>query len=265
MKFCLICKETKSLEEFYLSNRGKFGRSSYCKLCSNLKGKLVRQKNKEKTIEYEKSPQRKEQYLVRKYGITLDFYTNLLIEQKEVCCICQLANSKVQKALSVDHNHITKKVRGLLCDRCNKLIGFAKDLPKIICKAIAYLEGEGHPEIAKLNLGCLPRRNSLKTGKQVTHNIVINTKDPLYNRKRWLRYNWALTLEQYIHFLELQGNNCAICNTTNNNNNSLSIDHNHTTNKIRGLLCISCNRLLGYAEENISLLTKTINYLEEKN
>jgi len=45
----------------------------------------------------------------------------------------------------------------------------------------------------------------------------------------------------------------------------LSVDHNHKTGKIRGLLCTKCNTALGIMEENKELMLKLINYLMESN
>lgn len=53
----------------------------------------------------------------RKYGITVEEYDYLLLEQEGRCCICDREGKK--KQLSVDHNHKTGRVRGLVCTRCN--------------------------------------------------------------------------------------------------------------------------------------------------
>lgn len=58
--------------------------------------------------------QRDRQYK-RLYGISLDFYNNLLLLQNYQCAICCRSGFK----LEVDHDHETNVVRGLLCRRCN--------------------------------------------------------------------------------------------------------------------------------------------------
>ena len=73
-----------------------------------------------------------------KYGITYAEYNLMLRKQHYKCKICKIPEGK--KALSVDHNHITGKVRGLLCNNCNSLLGYAKDNPIILQLAIDYLE-----------------------------------------------------------------------------------------------------------------------------
>jgi hypothetical protein len=54
-----------------------------------------------------------------------------------------------------------------------------------------------------------------------------------------------------------QGGKCAICQRPS----KLCLDHSHTTNEVRGLLCRSCNRLLGRINDNVELLEKTVQYL----
>lgn len=57
-----------------------------------------------------------------------------------------------------------------------------------------------------------------------------------------------------------QDNKCAICGLSDERH--LSIDHNHSTGKVRALLCNSCNTAIGHAREDTSLLNKMIEYLE---
>lgn len=61
--------------------------------------------------------------------------------------------------------------------------------------------------------------------------------------------------------LELQGGVCAICGTTNPGDRGWNIDHCHSSKDIRGMLCRSCNLMLGFARDNISTLSKAISYL----
>ena len=59
--------------------------------------------------------------------------------------------------------------------------------------------------------------------------------------------------------------NCEICGASPKDGKRLCIDHNHTTGKLRGLLCDKCNTGLGMYKENITLLKKAITYLERTN
>jgi hypothetical protein len=79
----------------------------------------------------------------KKYGIDFAEYQRMLIAQKGVCAICEQPETKLQngsiRMLSVDHNHKTGAVRGLLCANCNMAIGYACDDVSILQKAIGYL------------------------------------------------------------------------------------------------------------------------------
>jgi hypothetical protein len=63
--------------------------------------------------------------------------------------------------------------------------------------------------------------------------------------------------------LNKQNNVCGICGGVNKNGKSLHIDHDHKTNIVRGLLCNTCNRSIGYAKDSIDILHKAISYLKE--
>lgn len=89
---------------------------------------------------YTKNPDRfANARLMHEYGISLDKYNELFQIQKGLCAICD-SSCKSGKRLSVDHNHDTGEVRGLLCRICNTAIGFFGDDIKKLRKAIAYIE-----------------------------------------------------------------------------------------------------------------------------
>lgn len=81
----------------------------------------------------------------RRYGITLADYNEMLAVQKGLCLICtepetaKFKDGRI-KRLSVDHDHKTGKVRGLLCNPCNRGIGYLRDSLPIIKGALNYLE-----------------------------------------------------------------------------------------------------------------------------
>lgn len=77
--------------------------------------------------------------LKNNYGITLEEYDNMLVEQNGVCAICFKENNG--RLLVVDHNHITGNVRGLLCDACNSGIGTLKtdEGIQLLINAIEYI------------------------------------------------------------------------------------------------------------------------------
>lgn len=65
----------------------------------------------------------------------------MVAAQNGVCAICGNGEtSKRQRSLSVDHDHETGAVRGLLCNRCNPMLGYARDDIAILQAAISYLQ-----------------------------------------------------------------------------------------------------------------------------
>lgn len=80
-----------------------------------------------------------------KYDLTLEEYKSMFEKQCGVCAICGSAETVIDKqtgkihTLCVDHCHKTGKVRGLLCHKCNSLLGYANDNVNILQKAQEYL------------------------------------------------------------------------------------------------------------------------------
>jgi len=133
MKICSKCKIEKSLDEYHKRANRPCGVRSQCKKCY---------------LEYPKKLKRRDNYmrnydLNKQYGIDIDEY-NLMFENQKGCCkICNKhiseLNSKHKKNLCVDHNHETGKVRGLLCDKCNRGLGLFCDDENLLYKAMEYL------------------------------------------------------------------------------------------------------------------------------
>lgn len=78
--------------------------------------------------------------LKEKYGITEIEYKEILARQGYGCKIC--GNKPRKRPLAVDHDHVTGRIRGLLCTRCNLMLGYAKDNIKTLEAGIIYLRGE---------------------------------------------------------------------------------------------------------------------------
>lgn len=84
--------------------------------------------------------------LAEKYGLTPGDVDRMLAEQGGVCAICQGSATSVNGAsgktvdFCVDHCHVTKKVRGMLCSGCNRGIGLLQDNPELLLRAAAYLQ-----------------------------------------------------------------------------------------------------------------------------
>jgi len=128
-KKCNRCNEVLPVTEFYIKHDVKHNKhyrfNSPCKFCANIA----------RNIDYHKAYQRK-----LKYNLTSEEYELKLIEQNYSCGICNIHRDDYSKDFSVDHCHKTGKVRSLLCNNCNSGLGFFKDSPSIMKKAITYLD-----------------------------------------------------------------------------------------------------------------------------
>jgi len=82
-------------------------------------------------------------------------------------------------------------------------------------------------------------------------------------RDQKLRYKYSITEKELQALIESQGNKCKICDTpfSENFSDRMNIDHDHTTGKLRGLLCHKCNTGLGLFKDDISRLHSAIDYL----
>ena len=145
-KLCPNCKEDLPTSSFNKSNR-RDGFQTYCRACHNkmqrekynsdpmakIKRQIRAGRRKEKNPEADKRAE-----LKRLYGITLEDYVAMFVSQGEVCAICK-EKCPTKKSLSVDHDHNTGRVRGLLCNRCNRALGMFKDNPILLKRAASYL------------------------------------------------------------------------------------------------------------------------------
>lgn len=86
------------------------------------------------------------------------------------------------------------------------------------------------------------------------------------HRGRSLKNLYGMTEVDYDNMLERCGHKCEICGKPHKKEKMkcLHIDHCHKTGKVRGLLCNSCNRGMGWLGDDKSRLQKAINYLNEK-
>lgn len=114
-KRCSTCKETKNLSEFHNNKAQTFGKHSTCKKCLKIIG-----------------PAHMRNYFMRiKYNLTIEKYDQLFENQNGVCKICKKPETAIKNGtlarLSVDHDHVTGAIRGLLCSKCNHGLGNFED------------------------------------------------------------------------------------------------------------------------------------------
>lgn len=80
---------------------------------------------------------------------------------------------------------------------------------------------------------------------------------------REIQYRYSLSKEDWHDLLSHQQGGCAICGELDQRSRVLNVDHCHNTGKIRGLLCNSCNRGLGYLKDDAEILLKASNYIRK--
>jgi hypothetical protein len=138
-KYCYDCDETKSVDQFPNSKSRKDGKYPYCRPCNTARMAKWVKENPEKS---KLGTRRK---TLKKYGLTLEVYEELLASQGGRCAICgtDKPGHTVGRMFDVDHDHETSKVRGLLCQHCNMGLGqFGDDLDRLR-EAVKYLEESG--------------------------------------------------------------------------------------------------------------------------
>jgi len=128
----------------YKRDKGREQRKDPIKLAKIKEShKRTREKYRDERNAYMRSANRH-----RLYGITQEEFKKMLEDQSYCCKVCNtfMAGADVH----VDHCHITKKVRGLLCKLCNLGLGYFKDAPSVLRKAAYYLENQGDSEMSEL-------------------------------------------------------------------------------------------------------------------
>ncbi len=130
---CKKCKVTKPLVEFYF-DKARAGIYPYCKVCQRESSKAVYHATKS----YERS---REAGLRVRYGLTLADYDALLEAQDGKCPCGRPPSESAHGVLAVDHDHFTGRVRGLLCSRCNLVLGLMRNDADALFALAAYAEG----------------------------------------------------------------------------------------------------------------------------
>jgi hypothetical protein len=153
MKYCPQCQENKDESLFSKDKKTKSGLCSWCKACQARKVREYRQQPHVKESlrqyrkQYQQNPNKRSKLLsnlknnryLRDYGITSNDKVKMMALQDWKCAICgQRINSSQE--CCVDHDHVSKKVRNILCHKCNKGLGHFQDNPDFLRRAAGYLD-----------------------------------------------------------------------------------------------------------------------------
>ena len=135
-KICGKCKKNKNASSFHRDSKRPDGLQSYCIKC---------RKNK-RIYTHGYSEKNKPSIIRNKYNLTMEEVNLIFINQDQKCKICGDRYETVSRrgGLYIDHCHNLGHVRGLLCSKCNTMLGNAKDNIDILRKAIDYLKGDKH-------------------------------------------------------------------------------------------------------------------------
>jgi len=156
MPACAKCKRDLPLSAFSKPHTDKKGRTykrSYCKECSrrccsdyakanrakrNLRLRGWRKRNPTLVHGLDKRKR-----LKKKYGLTPELYAGLKESCQGRCSLC----SQPTKALELDHDHKTKRLRGFVCRKCNLLLGLIEDRNLPLDQIAAYLGESCHADV----------------------------------------------------------------------------------------------------------------------
>lgn len=135
MKRCNVCDQEKpATQEYFYTRFDRPDRCTYtCKTCTDARNTAYKNtpKGREVSRRAAKKSQSGRRYqnnvLHREYGISLEDYEKMIDNQGGHCVLCGGVNPDGRK-LAVDHDHETKRVRGLLCLQCNRLLGVYEKL-----------------------------------------------------------------------------------------------------------------------------------------
>jgi hypothetical protein len=231
-RICANCSKPKRGSELV---RG----GAWCKPCAAIRMRSYFAAGKAIGLDHDRK-----HHLRTLYRLAPSDYVRLLDRQKGLCAICETdkpssGNSPRFKNFAVDHDHVTERVRGLLCANCNRGIGSFDDNVKLLLRAARYLE-------------------------RTPPTLVTEPPSRRGPSSRWYaRRNRGsahlLSKKGRAELLAHQKGVCAICHRRSER--ALHVDHDHKTNAVRGLLCHPCNPGLGLLRSDPKLLRKAASYL----
>jgi len=183
----------------------------------------------------------------------------MIVKEKKICPKC-----KIEK-LAGEFDKSKNRSDGLsvYCKVCNKEY---REANKTI---IAEQKKEYYKTVReeKLKYNKEYFQNNTDKCKSNNRKYYENNRQKIITRSKARRYrvDFGITIEDFEKKLSLQQNKCLGCGKEFTEKGDACLDHNHTSGKIRGILCRNCNLAVGGAKDNIEILKKVINYIIKYN
>lgn len=202
----------------------------------------------------------------KRFGISVEQFESLVLSQNNKCSEC---GETFTETPVVNFDKVQLSVTYLRCYRCSR-----KDVHpykyRTHCKRGHELtEDNVYPgkcgrRQCKICTKECKRINNLKHPNR-SHGTVEQRKswierNPGYYKINGLKKLYGLSLEQYEGMITSQNNKCGICGSELVKPH---VDHNHSTNKVRGILCSNCNLGIGLLQDSPEVLIAAAEYLHK--
>lgn len=235
-KKCSKCKNTFELNDINFQKRSKGSVDGYRNQCKSCRQENCRKNDKK----------------YRKSGKRLEYLKRYWLKNKDKIRAHGIAYEKTYKER---RKELRIKNRDKISARGKK---FYLEHKKEINKH-HKLYANAHKEKIRLRT----KQYNLEHKEEINRKNRLGYRNNLQDRKQHrLKFRYNITLEQKEQMLVNQNYRCKCCGCDLGllNEKGINIDHDHGTGKIRGILCGSCNRALGFMEENIDKIQGLINY-----
>lgn len=150
-KRCSVCEKSRPISAYYRLSSSRSGYQSSCKACAKMRYQQRYASNPELFRKRQRdwqrrNPERHKQHCRRKreaakakkFGLTRNEFL-VIRARRDRGGNCPICKQPVEKFV-IDHDHVTGRIRGLICERCNFALGDFKDNPELIRRAIEYLQ-----------------------------------------------------------------------------------------------------------------------------
>jgi hypothetical protein len=177
------------------------------------------------------------------------------MDNMKICTKC-----KIDKSLDDFHNDKhTKDGKSYICKNCNSLARYGKPYSDKRDKNIAKEFDDGTKLCSKCNL--IKDKDSFYFMKKLNRHRSFCRE---CENNTTLKRVYKLSDDEFNQIVEKRRNNiCEICNCENESNKNLFVDHNHSTGRIRGVICHNCNVAIGHLRDDVDLARRIIIYLEK--